>query len=74
MSLTLVQGVPLEEIAKLFDGEDANVGGTAATSHAKDHLRDMKERGLTDHTEIAIEYSPDAETGAERQAETVKVQ
>ena len=49
--------MPLEEIAKLFDKEDANVGGGAATGHAKEHLRDMKERGVTDDTEIGVEYA-----------------
>lgn len=57
--------MPLEEIAKLFDGEDANVGGTAATTHAKEHLRDLKERGLAEHAEVVVEYTGDAETGAE---------
>ncbi|KAJ5812454.1 hexose transporter protein [Penicillium riverlandense] len=56
-------GVPLEEIAKLFDGEDAKVGGTAASTQAKEHLRDMKERGLAEHTEVVVEYTRDLETG-----------
>jgi hypothetical protein len=53
--------VPLEEIAKLFDGDDANVGGTAATNTAMDHLQDMKARGVTDHVELNVEYSEDPE-------------
>ncbi|KFY32658.1 hypothetical protein V495_08845 [Pseudogymnoascus sp. VKM F-4514 (FW-929)] len=60
------KGVPLEEIAKLFDGEDANVGGGAATGHAANILRDMKERGIADDTEIHIEFSGDSEAGVER--------
>ena len=47
--------MPLEEIAKLFDGEEANVGGSAATGQALDHLRDMKVRGLADDPEMQVE-------------------
>lgn len=56
------KGIPLEEIAKLFDGEDANVGGSAGTGKAMDHLRDMKERGLVGETELTIE-GKDTENG-----------
>ncbi|KAI0139968.1 hexose transporter protein [Hypoxylon sp. NC0597] len=45
------KGVPLEEIAKLFDKEDANVGGGAATDHAK------IEPGVTGNTEVDVEYA-----------------
>ena len=68
----IMQGIPLEEIATLFDGEDANVGGGAATSQARDHLRDMKERGMTGEIDIDIEYTEDAEMAATRNVDTSK--
>lgn len=69
LSLTQAKGVPLEEIAKLFDGEDANVGGNAKTSRAMDHLRDMKERGLTAETELTVEGKDTEGGGVTRHVE-----
>ncbi|KAI1095305.1 general substrate transporter [Rostrohypoxylon terebratum] len=51
------KGIPLEEIAKLFDKEDANVGGGAATDNAKKNLRDMKGLGVTADTEVDVEHA-----------------
>ncbi|OTA91060.1 hypothetical protein M434DRAFT_22637 [Hypoxylon sp. CO27-5] len=50
------KGVPLEEIAKLFDKEDANVSGSAATDHANIG-GDMKEPGVTGDTGVDVEYA-----------------
>lgn len=36
---------PLEEIAKYFDGDDARVGGDAATGLAKETLEALEEKG-----------------------------
>jgi len=42
---------PLEEIAKYFDGEDAKVGGTAATDVAKQKLQILEQEGKIAHVE-----------------------
>jgi len=42
---------PLEEIAKYFDGDEAKVGGEAATGMAKEALTVLEEKGKLDHIE-----------------------
>lgn len=41
--LTLVKNIPLEEIAKCFDGDSAMVGGGGATAMGRAHLKEMGE-------------------------------
>ncbi|RPA94784.1 general substrate transporter [Choiromyces venosus 120613-1] len=46
---------PLEEIAKYFDGEEARVGGEAATGLGRQTLYVLEEKGRIEHTEHVLE-------------------
>jgi len=47
---------PLEEIAKYFDGEDAKIGGDAATGHGKELLNALHEDGKLADDKVVVEH------------------
>lgn len=51
-NISTYQNTPLEEIAKIFDGEDAHVGGSAATKSGQVILEQIEERDKTEARDI----------------------
>lgn len=48
----ILKNTPLEEIAKIFDGEDAHVGGPAATKSGQVVLEQIEERDKTEAKDL----------------------